>query len=92
MARTTGSKNIVRFEDRKAIRTTAKSSVLHIATEDLVPLEQFKNILTNHNNFIGWLTNMRNQLVKFKEEENTRNGLAGRRALNIKSTPYNKYS
>lgn len=92
MTRTIGSRNITRFEDRKSIKTTAKSSVLHIASEDLVPLDHFKNIITNHNNLLSWLKNMRDQLVHFKEAENSRNNRSGRTALNIKSTPYNKYS
>lgn len=92
MTRTVGSKNITRFEDRKSITTTSKSSVMHIASEDLVPLDQFKNIITNHNNLLSWLKNMRDQLVTFKEAENSRNNRSGRTALNIKSTPYHKYS
>jgi hypothetical protein len=92
MTRTRGSKNIVRFEDRKALATTAKASILHIASEDLVPLKQFKDIILNQNNYLGWLTNMRDRLAEYKDQENQRNGLTGRNALSLKSTPYNKYN
>lgn len=92
MARTAGSKNITRFEDRRKITTTRKASVLHIANDDLIPLNQFKGIIKNQNNYLGWLKNMRDQLANHKSLHNTTNNLTGRCALSLKNTPYNKYS
>lgn len=91
MARTHGSKNVAPFEQRKDIRTTDSSAILHMADYHSSALNHFRQIIANQNNFLGWMKNSQDQLKMLKNEKNTRLGLSGNNALSVKNKPYNKY-
>ena len=69
MSRTQGAVNIVPLESRNQIASTAKADIRHLARQvDLVPREQFKELLKHQKNFLNWIDSRHQELLDAKRE------------------------
>jgi len=63
MARTSGAKNIQKFEDRTKVSSTSSKEIKHLAqSSKSSALDQFKALLKHQKNYLNWLESRHNAL------------------------------
>jgi len=89
MARTTGSINVKKFEERDEICTTGSQEIKHLAsTVDGTALDQFVALLRHQENYLSWIESRHKELDKTTKELAN---LKGEKYRGPKNSTYRKY-
>lgn len=72
MVRTVGSKNVVTWEKRSEVPTTASADIKHLAsTASTTPLAEFVSTLSHQKNYLTWIDTRHEELSKLKKTKDS---------------------